>query len=131
MSIFAPWPNQPSLRRIFIRNLVLMARIGVYEFEQEKPQRIQLNISVGIPDEKGVGRDELSRTVSYADIIDQVKEAVHQQHFHLVETLVESLAEIILQDKRIHVIRIRLEKLDIIPEAEGVGVEIERWNIRD
>lgn len=116
------------LRRIFIRDLILMARIGVYDFEQEKTQRIQLNISIGIQEEKGVGPDILSRTVSYADIVDDVKDTVLQTHFHLVETLAETLADRILKDKRIQVVRVMIEKLDIFPETAGVGVEIERWN---
>lgn len=128
MSFFSVWPAHPPLRRIFIRDLILMARIGVYDFEQETAQRIQVNISIGIDEEKGIGSDDLARTVSYADIVDQVKEIVHKTHFHLVETLAETIAEFILQDKRIYVIRLMIEKLDIISEAAGVGVEIERWN---
>ncbi len=125
------WVDHPqSLRRIFIRNLVLMARIGVYDFEQEKKQRIQINISIGIHDENRIGIDVLSRTVSYADIVDEVKKTVNQTHFYLVETLTETLAELILQNKRIQVVRIMIEKLDIISEAAGVGVEIERWNTK-
>lgn len=120
--------NNLALRRIFIRDLVLMARIGVYDFEQKQTQRIQLNISVGIKEEKGIGPDLLSRTVSYADIVELVKETILQTHFHLVETLAETLATLILEDKRICVVRIMIEKLDIIAEAAGVGVEIERWN---
>jgi len=57
-----------------------------------------------------------------------VKAIVRNTHFHLVETLAETIVETILEDKRVYVTRVMLEKLDIIPEAEGVGVEIERWN---
>jgi dihydroneopterin aldolase len=34
-----------------------------------------------------------------------------------------------LQDKRVFSARVRVEKLDIIANAESVGVEIERFNI--
>ncbi|MDI2089805.1 dihydroneopterin aldolase [Commensalibacter oyaizuii] len=128
MTFFPAWSNQPSLRRIFIRDLVLLARIGVYSFEQEKDQRLQINISVGVIEEKGIGIDDLTRTVSYEDIVNQVKTIVQTNHFQLVETLAETIVEAILADKRIYVVRIMLEKLDIIQEAKGVGVEIERWN---
>lgn len=128
MSFFPSWSNRPALRRIFIKNLILQARIGVYDFEQETTQRLQISISVGVEDEKGIGIDDLARTVSYEDITNQVKAIVSNTHFHLVETLAETIVETILKDKRVYVTRVMLEKLDIIPEAEGVGVEIERWN---
>ncbi|EHD13840.1 dihydroneopterin aldolase [Commensalibacter intestini A911] len=128
MSFFPSWSNRPALRRIFIKNLILQARIGVYDFEQETTQRLQISISVGVEDEKGIGIDDLARTVSYEDITNQVKAIVSNTHFHLVETLAETIVETILEDKRVYVTRVMLEKLDIIPEAEGVGVEIERWN---
>lgn len=128
MSFFPSWSNRPALRRIFINNLILQARIGVYPFEQEQHQRLQVNISVGVIEEKGVGVDDLARTVSYEDIANQVKAIVSHTHFHLVETLAETIVETILEDKRVYVARVMLEKLDIIPEAQGVGVEIERWN---
>lgn len=128
MSFFPSWSNRPALRRIFIKNLILQARIGVYDFEQETTQRLQISISVGVEDEKGIGIDDLARTVSYEDITNQVKAIVSHTHFHLVETLAETIVETILEDKRVYVTRVMLEKLDIIPEAEGVGVEIERWN---
>lgn len=128
MSFFPSWSNRPALRRIFIKNLILQARIGVYDFEQETTQRLQISISVGVEDEKGIGIDDLARTVSYEDITNQVKAIVSNTHFHLVETLAETIVETILEDKRVYITRVMLEKLDIIPEAEGVGVEIERWN---
>lgn len=128
MSFFPSWSNRPALRRIFIKNLILQARIGVYDFEQETTQRLQISISVGVEDEKGIGIDDLARTVSYEDITNQVKAIVSHTHFHLVETLAETIVETILEDKRVYVTRVMIEKLDIIPEAEGVGVEIERWN---
>ncbi|CAI3945067.1 Dihydroneopterin aldolase (FolB) (PDB:1B9L) [Commensalibacter communis] len=129
MSFFPAWSNRPPLRRIFIKNLILQARIGVYDFEQETTQRLQINISVGVIEDKGIGIDDLARTVSYEDITNQVKTIVSHTHFHLVETLAETIIETILEDKRIHVARVTLEKLDIISEAQGVGVEIERWNV--
>jgi dihydroneopterin aldolase len=44
----------------------------------------------------------------------------------LVETLAERIAEACLADPRIHLARIRVEKLDIFADAASAGVEIER-----
>jgi 7,8-dihydroneopterin aldolase/epimerase/oxygenase len=43
-----------------------------------------------------------------------------------VETLAERIAALCLSDRRVRVARVRVEKLDVFPDATSVGVEIER-----
>ena len=42
------------------------------------------------------------------------------------ETLAERIAEACLTDPRVHLARIRVEKLDVFPDLASAGVEIER-----
>ena len=128
MSIFPPWPDRPALRRVFLRDMVLRAAIGVYPHEQGVTQRVRINISFGVQDEAGlaVGRDDLSRTVSYERVVQLVRRIVADGHVRLVETVAERIAAGVLADRRIRVIRVKVEKLDVFDELEAVGVEIER-----
>ncbi len=128
MSFFPPWPEQPPLRRVFLRDMVLQAAIGVYPHEHGITQRVRINIAFGVQDEPGldVGRDDLSRTVSYERVVQLVRRIVGEGHVRLVETLAERIAAGVLADARIRVIRVKVEKLDVFPELEAVGVEIER-----
>jgi dihydroneopterin aldolase len=128
MPFFAPWPDQPPLRRVFLRDLVLQAAIGVHPHEQGVTQRVRVNISFGVQDEPGlaVGRDDLSRTVSYERVVQLVRRIIDEGHVRLVETLAERIAAGVLADRRIRVIRVRVEKLDVFAELDSVGVEIER-----
>lgn len=129
MSIFAAWPVQPPLRRVFLKDMVLQANIGVYPHEQGVTQRVRINISFGVPDEPGltVGRDDLSRTVSYERIVLMVRRIIAEGHVRLVETLAERIAIGVLADERVQVVRVRVEKPDIFDDLDAVGVEIERW----
>ncbi len=128
MSIFPPWPDRPALRRVFLRDMVLQAAIGVYPHEQGVTQRVRINISFGVQDEAGlaVGRDDLSRTVSYERVVQLVRRIVADGHVRLVETVAERIAAGVLADRRVRVIRVKVEKLDVFDELEAVGVEIER-----
>jgi dihydroneopterin aldolase len=47
-------------------------------------------------------------------------------HINLVETLAERVAEICLVPDDARDVRVRVEKLDIVPDAAAVGVEIHR-----
>lgn len=129
MSFFPPWPNDPPLRCVFLRDLVLQAAIGVYPHEEGVKQRVRVNIAFGVADGAGlaVGRDDLSRTVSYERVVHLVERIIDEGHVRLVETLAERIAAGVMADRRIRVIRVRVEKLDVFPELESVGVEIERF----
>jgi len=122
-----------GVRHVFVHDLVLEARIGVYADEQGRTQRVRINVDLGVVDEGSrplsrvaVGRDDLARVVDYSVIVDGVRAIVAAGHVQLVETLAERIAESCLADERILTARIRVEKLDIYPDAAGVGVEIER-----
>jgi dihydroneopterin aldolase len=116
-----------GLRHVFVRDMVLAASIGVFQREHGVLQRIRVNIDLAVEDaSESVGPDELSRVVDYGAVADSVRAIVAGGHVRLVETLAERIAEACLADHRVITARIRVEKLDILPDAESVGVEVER-----
>ena len=122
-----------GMRHVFLRDMVLPASIGVYPHEYAAPQRISVNIDLSVPDDAlpglsraGVGRDELSRVVSYEQVATATRAIVAAGHVMLVETLAERIAESCLEDVRVAAARVRVEKLDVFPDAVSAGVEIER-----
>jgi dihydroneopterin aldolase len=130
-----------GLRHVFLRDLVLPARIGVHPHEHAGPQRVRINVDLAVEDEGAraatgegvaalsrppVGRDELSRVVDYEAIANAVRAIVASGHVRLVETLAERIAEAGLADRRVLSARVRVEKLDIFHDAVSAGVEVER-----
>lgn len=125
-----------ATRHMFIRDLVLNASIGVHAHEQNARQRVRINLDLGVADDidgakisrPAVGRDDLARVVDYEAIVNRVRAMVAAGHVQLIETLAERLAEACLQDPRIKVVRVRVEKLDVFADAASAGVEVERRN---
>ncbi len=120
-----------GLRHVFVRDLVLDASIGIYPHEHAVTQRVRINLDLGVVDEAAlaglaVGADELSRVVDYEKVTQRVRLLVRTGHTRLVETLAERIAETCLADARVRLARIRVEKLDVFPDAGSAGVEIER-----
>jgi dihydroneopterin aldolase len=123
-----------GVRHVFVRDMMLMARVGILAYEQDGPQRIRINIDLAVDDDgaraglsrAAVGRDELSRVVDYGVIAERVREIVAAGHVRLLETLAERIAEACLHDPRVEQARIRVEKLDIFADAASAGVEVER-----
>jgi dihydroneopterin aldolase len=122
-----------GLRHVFLRDLVLPASIGVHAHEHAGPQRVRINVDLGVEDDgaralsrASVGRDELRRVVDYEGVANAVRAIVAGGHVMLVETLAERIAESCLSDARVHLARVRVEKLDVFADAASAGVEIER-----
>ena len=72
-----------ALRHVFLRDLVLAASIGVHPHEHAAPQRVRINVDLGVEDDGArslsrsrVGRDELSRVVDYEKVADTVRAIV-------------------------------------------------------
>ena len=122
-----------KLRHVFLRDMVLPASIGVHAHEHDAPQRVRVNIDLGVEDfgtgglsRPAVGRDRLSSVVDYEVIANSVREIIAAGHVLLVESLAERIAEACLTDPRVALVRIRVEKLDVFADAASAGVEIER-----
>ncbi|MBE1237344.1 dihydroneopterin aldolase [Phaeovibrio sulfidiphilus] len=119
----------PAIRHVFVRDLVVSARVGVYDHERANPQRVRINLDLSVREATGPLDDCLDNVLCYEQIIVKVRSIAHDGHVNLVETMAERIAAICLQDRRVASVRVRVEKLDVFADAASVGVEIERTSI--
>lgn len=120
-----PEPTEAKGQRIFIRDLQLPCRIGVTKSERRNRQRLAINLDMEI-DPRRVRKDRISEVVDYTDIIAEVRSIALESEFRLLESLAEQLAQACFFHPRIVGVRVRVEKLDLVSEAAGVGIEIDR-----
>lgn len=113
-------------RTLFIRDLDLACEIGVHAHEKGARQRVRFNVELAVLDDGTPLNDDVGRVLSYEDIVNGIRRLAEGPHVNLVETLAEEVAGLCLSDKRVRIVRVRVEKLDVFAEAAGVGVEIER-----
>ena len=112
-------------RRVFIRDLVLKARIGIHSHEHNHSQRVRINVDLLVGDDAPLG-DYIRHVVSYETIVDGIRTLLADGHINLVETLADQIVDRCFSDSRTEHVRVQVEKLDIYEEAESVGVEVER-----
>lgn len=114
-----------GIQHIFIKDLQLMAVIGVYDHEKTAPQRVVANIDLTVHEGAEIN-DNIEHVVCYHKVVQKIEKMLKTGHVNLLETLAENIAQTCLQDKRIIAIRVRLEKPEALKQAASVGVEIER-----
>ena len=114
-----------AIRHVFIRNLELLAHIGVYRHEEGKMQPVRINVDLATDDSSDI-RDMLENVVDYAVIEARIRAIIAEGHVRLAETLAERIAAACFEDARVRTARVRVEKLHALSGAEAVGIEIER-----
>ncbi len=123
--------SNPTVYRVLIRDLVLAARIGVWKREKTMEQRIRINVELVAvkpgpllgPDGKSGRRERILR---YDTVVTGIRRIVAEGHVDLCETLAERIAILCLENRRVRNARVKVEKLDVYPDAASVGAEIER-----
>ena len=115
--------------RILVTGLSLQARVGVTTAERKRRQRIRIDLELSLDLREAGRRDAMHRTVDYAAVASQAKEAAGAREYRLVEALAEAVAETLLKHFRPRAVRVRVKKFSV-PRTESVGVEIVRRSTR-
>ena len=90
---------------------------------------MRVNLDLGVHESIAPIDDDITNVVDYEKLVAGIHRLVDRGHVNLVETLAENIAAMCLANKNTHVVRVRIEKLDVFDNAESVGVEIERFNL--
>ena len=113
-------------RRVFMRDLEIVASVGVFEHEKRYEQRIFVSTDLDVRDDYDGVSDRLEDVLDYSALVDGIARLVQSEHVNLLETLAERIAAHCLEDSRVESVRVRIEKPDAMPLCRSVGIEIER-----
>ena len=111
--------------RLVIQDLTAECRLGVFEWEQEKPQPVWIDLELIIDAAKAARRDDVRDAVDYVRLVTVVKASAQQRAYALLETLAERLASVILQEFSVPRVVVRVKKR-ALPGVDYAAVEVER-----
>ena len=111
---------------IFLREIKLDARIGIYKREKTITQTVELDLDIALPDDCVFKSGKLADTIDYAVVIERIRAVLVEQHYGLVENLAEHVAQILLEDFHAPWVRVSIAKIGAQRAARRVGVVIER-----
>jgi dihydroneopterin aldolase len=111
---------------IFIHALKTEAIIGIFDWERQVKQTVIVDIEISADIAKAALSDSIDDTLNYKRVAKRVLAFVEASQFHLVETLAERIAMLILEDFGVAWVRISLSKPGAIRSSRDVGVQIER-----
>ena len=116
--------------KIFLEGLTAKCLIGIFDWERKTKQKVVIDLEFPAPVAKAAKRDRIEDAVDYKRIAKRTLNFVAQSRFHLIETLAEKLARLLLTEFKLSQITLRLLKPGAIRGSKNVGVEITRRRSR-
>jgi dihydroneopterin aldolase len=128
MKIPAPSPAHAGADRytVVVRGLVVMCSIGIQPEEQDRPQRVRVSVELTAPDGAPFPGENRRRVINYEKVVAAVREIAASGHIDLCEGFADRVATACFADPRVAWVRVMVEKLDVFPDAGGVGAILER-----
>ena len=110
--------------KLFLEDFEVLVDIGIHDFEINKPQRLQISVSVSLDPTQIDDADEIGTTFDYDFIRSEIKELVGSRRFNLQETLCRLILEKITIEKSVVGATVTTKKIDVYPDCAGVGVQM-------
>ena len=111
-------------KKILINELVLDLKLGYYDFEKEKSQKIKFSLEIDYEDKKPTNDKDIKSIVNYGTVVKLITKLVKKKHYNFLESLAEAVFDELFKDKRIGKIMLKIEKLEILKECSSVGIQI-------
>ena len=115
-----------GMDKIFLSALTVECVVGIWEWERRVKQVVVIDLEMAADIRKAAASDQIEDALDYKKVSKRILSFVGDSQFHLVETLTERIAEIIVTEFGVRWVRVRLNKRGAIRGARDVGIEIER-----
>ena len=112
--------------KIFIHALKTEAIIGIFDWERQVKQTVLIDIELSADIRKAALTDLIDDTLNYKALAKRVLSFVAASQFHLVETLAENIAMLILEEFEVAWVGVVLSKPGALRSSRDVGVSLER-----
>ena len=118
-------------KKILIKELTLDLKLGYYDFEKEKPQKVKFSLEIDYEDKKPTNDKDIKSIVNYGTIVKLITKLVKKKHYNFLESLAEAVFDELFKDKRIGKIMLKIEKLEILKDCSSVGIQITKKRSHD
>jgi dihydroneopterin aldolase len=114
------------LDKIFIHALKTEAIVGIFDWERQVKQTVVIDLEFSADIRKAALTDSIDDTLNYKGVAKRVLAFIETSQFHLVETLAEHVAMLVLEEFGVQWVGVALSKPGAIRNSKDVGVKLER-----
>jgi 7,8-dihydroneopterin aldolase/epimerase/oxygenase len=112
--------------KIFIHALKTEAIVGIFDWERQVKQTVVIDLEFSADIRKAALTDSIDDTFNYKGVAKRILAFIEKSQFHLVETLAEHVAMLVLEEFAVQWVSVALSKPGAIRSSKDVGVKLER-----
>ena len=114
--------------RVFIEDLKIETIIGIFGWEREVKQEVNIILEMEFNIDKAGKTDQIEDALDYKKISKAVIALVEKSSFFLVEKMATEVAKLVLKNKKIDSVMVTASKPGALRGSKSVGVKIFREN---
>ena len=118
-------------KKVLIKDLILDLKLGYFDFEKEKTQKVKFSLEIDYEDKKPTNDKDIKSIVNYSTVVKLIRKLVKKKHYNFLESLAEAVFDELFKDKRIAKIMLKIEKMEILKECSSVGIQITKKRSHD
>ena len=84
-------------KKILIKELSLDLKLGYYDFEKEKPQKVKFSLEIDYEDKKPTSDNDIKSIVNYGQVVKLIKKLTKNKHYNFLETLAEDVFDVLFK----------------------------------
>ncbi|URJ30617.1 FolB domain-containing protein [Candidatus Blochmannia vicinus] len=111
---------------LFIEQLIVMAYIGIYDWEKKYLQKLIFDLQLSYNTAVFLGKTGTTSYVDYTRVSQTILDLVSKKYFYLIEDVANLTVNTLVKKFCICWIRVKVSKPGAIRSASNVGICIER-----
>lgn len=111
---------------VFIKQLEVITKIGVYNWEKSLQQKLYFDLEMAFDNKPAAASDDINLALNYFSVAQRVNLFAQTHQFELLEAMAEAIASLIMSEFSVPWIKVTLHKPGALPNAQSLGVQIER-----
>jgi dihydroneopterin aldolase len=114
------------MNTIFIHELRVETRIGIYDWERARSQAVRIDVELGMPSDRVFESGDFADALDYAAVVRRLQAFAAEHPHQLLERFADAIARLVLAEFHAPWVKVRVAKLGAIRGVREIGVSIER-----
>jgi dihydroneopterin aldolase len=109
---------------LILRGFEVSASIGIHDFERAGPQRLLIDIELGLNTAVPPPADDITHVLNYDFLREETHKLLTTGHYELQETLCHDIATFCLARPEVRHVTVYSRKPDVYPDCESIGYRL-------